>query len=236
MNKLMKAYFPLFLICIAGNTYINQPSLKGSWLLAVGSAEVVLNIQDGYLSHATFDKTGKKFYQTRGGKYRVNDKKLIVQLEFSSSDKEEVGKTVEYSFSFEKDKLILENNGIRETWQRIDDTQNPLAGVWRISGRMQDGKINPINPGPRKTLKILSGTRFQWFAINTETKEFFGTGGGTYTFINGKYTENIEFFSRDSSRVGASLQFDGNLSGNTWTHKGLSSRGEPIHEEWTRIH
>jgi hypothetical protein len=71
-------------------------------------------------------------------------------------------------------------------------------------------------------------------AINTETKEFFGTGGGTYTFINGKYTENIEFFSRDSTRVGASLTFDGSVSGYVWTHKGLSSRGDPIHEEWTR--
>jgi len=71
-------------------------------------------------------------------------------------------------------------------------------------------------------------------AINTETKEFFGTGGGTYTFKDGKYTENIEFFSRDSSRVGASLSFDGSVNNNVWTHTGFSSRGEPIHEEWTK--
>jgi len=71
-------------------------------------------------------------------------------------------------------------------------------------------------------------------AINTETKEFFGTGGGSYTFKDGKYTEQIEFFSRDSSRVGASLSFDGSINGNVWTHKGFNSRGEPLHEEWTR--
>ena len=119
------------------------------------------------------------------------------------------------------------------SWTRIDDGNTNLAGNWRITGRMRDGSIQPIEKSARKTLKILSSTRFQWMAINTETKEFFGTGGGTYTFTNGKYTENIEFFSRDSSRVGASLSFDGSVANNVWTHKGLSSRGEPIHEEWT---
>ena len=88
--------------------------------------------------------------------------------------------------------------------------------------------------GKSTLMKILSGTRFQWIAYNTETKEFFGTGGGTYTFVDGKYTEHIEFFSRDSTRVGASLSFDGKVEGNNWHHSGLSSRGEPIHEIWTR--
>jgi hypothetical protein len=78
--------------------------------------------------------------------------------------------------------------------------------------------------GARRTLKILTGTRFQWAAINIETKEFFGTGGGRYTFENGKYTEHIEFFSRDSSRVGASLGFDGKIESGAWHHSGLSSR------------
>ena len=43
-------------------------------------------------------------------------------------------------------------------------------------------------------MKILTGSRFQWIAYNTETKQFFGTGGGSYTAKNGVYTENIEFF------------------------------------------
>ncbi len=98
----------------------------------------------------------------------------------------------------------------------------------------RDGKMNEMKPGPRKTLKILSGTRFQWAAINTDTKEFFGTGGGTYTFKDGKYTENIEFFSRDNSRVGASLSFDGKVDGKRWHHSGKSSKGDPIAEVWTR--
>ena len=83
-------------------------------------------------------------------------------------------------------------------------------------------------------MKILSGTRFQWIAYNVETKQFSGTGGGTYTTRDGKYTESIEFFSRDNSRVGASLTFDFSLEDGRWRHKGLSSRGEPIDEVWTK--
>ena len=82
-------------------------------------------------------------------------------------------------------------------------------------------------------MKILSGTRFQWIAYNTETKEFLGTGGGTYTTDNGKYTENIEFFSRDDSRVGASLEFDYEVKDGKWHHKGESSKGDPIYEIWS---
>ncbi|MCH5689221.1 hypothetical protein LWM68_36260 [Niabella sp. W65] len=85
---------------------------------------------------------------------------------------------------------------------------------------------------PRRTLKLLTATRFQWAAINVETGEFSGTGGGTYTFKDGKYTEHIEFFSRDSSRVGMSLTFDGRLEGGNWIHSGKSSKGDPIYEVW----
>ena len=53
--------------------------------------------------------------------------------------------------------------------------------------------------------------------------------------MNGKYTEHIEFFSRDSSRVGASLRFDGKLENGEWHHSGLSSTGEKIYETWGRV-
>ena len=81
-------------------------------------------------------------------------------------------------------------------------------------------------------MKILSGTRFQWIAYNTETKEFKGTGGGRYTTENGRYTEHIEFFSKDNSRVGAELGFDYALKEGEWHHSGLNSKGQPMYEIW----
>jgi hypothetical protein len=109
-----------------------------------------------------------------------------------------------------------------------------LSGAWLITGRMQNNELQKITPGARRTMKIMSGTRFQWIAYNVDTKEFFGTGGGTYLTENGKYTENIEFFSRDSSRVGMSLHFDFAIENGDWRHKGKSSKGDPIDEVWTQ--
>jgi hypothetical protein len=120
-------------------------------------------------------------------------------------------------------------------FKRIDaGTPGKLQSAWLMSGRKRDGNIQSRDTSrPRKTMKILSGTRFQWIAYNTETKQFMGTGGGTYTTIDGKYTETIEFFSRDDSRVGAVLTFDYELIDGAWHHSGLSSKGKPIYEIWS---
>src|SRR5690606_22211081 len=101
---------------------------------------------------------------------------------------------------------------------------------------MQDGKLTEIHQkGERKTLKLLVGGHFQWIAFDPSIKGFYGTGGGIYKFENGKYIETIQFFSRDNSRVGASLSFDGEIKNGDWYHSGLSSKGDPIHEIWRKI-
>ena len=174
------------------------------------------------------------FSYTTGGAYTVKDDQLQMTVAFHTAEKEKVGSSQTVKVVLKNGLLQITTNAVAENYTRIDDGKSPLAGHWLITGRMNNGNMQTITPGARRTIKLLTGARFQWIAINSETKEFFGTGGGTYTFVNGKYTEHIEFFSRDSSRVGASLSFDGKVEGNNWHHSGLSSKGEPINEIWTR--
>ncbi len=154
--------------------------------------------------------------------------------EFNSEDPEKIG--LEVSFDIEwngPDKMRIVG---MDTWSTRVDSGGPgeLAGAWLITGRKRNGDLQSINPlRSRKTMKILSGTRFQWIAYDVETKSFKGTGGGTYTTIDGKYTENIEFFSRDNNRVGASLEFNYELKDGDWQHSGKNSRGEPMFEIWS---
>jgi hypothetical protein len=209
-------------------------SLTGAWHLQQGSTEQVLIFQDGYFSHTIFDKVNKKFGNTYGGIYKTEGKSLKLMIEFDSGSNEDIGKEKNSSYTVADKMLHLDISGAHQHWTRIDEGKNKLAGVWRITGRMVDGKVNQMQRGDRKTLKLLSGTCFQWMAINPSTKEFFGTGGGIYTFTDGKYTEHIEFFSRDSSRVGASLTFDGSVKDDVWNHSGKSSKGEPLNELWTK--
>ena len=83
-------------------------------------------------------------------------------------------------------------------------------------------------------MKTLSGTRFQWIAYNVETKNFENTGGGTYTTIDGKYTENIAFFTKTAESVGKSLEFNYSFVDGHWRHQGQKSTGGPLDERWTR--
>ncbi|MDQ3279219.1 MAG: membrane or secreted protein [Bacteroidota bacterium] len=209
--------------------------LTGAWQLQKGGEQQVLLFQDGYVTHTTFDKAGRRFIQTRGGTYALQPGKLTVSLEFDTKDKEKVGTTATYAYAVQQGQLNTAVSGADETWQRIDSGKEGLSGLWEITARKGENGLTPIHrTGTRKTIKILSGMRFQWAAIDPGTKSFMGTGGGTYSFKDGKYTENIEFFSRDSSRVGNSLSFDGKLENGDWHHSGLSSRGEPIYEVWSR--
>jgi hypothetical protein len=214
---------------------LQTPELEGAWSSqdSNGQQQVII-LANGHYALSTYNAGAKTFESTRGGKFRIDGKKLIEIVEFNTADPQQTG-TEQSSFTIEKKgkQHILKTNG--STFARLDDgTPGKLAGAWVITGRMTPNGPRRNTPGARRTMKILSGTRFQWIAYNVETKEFFGTGGGTYTTTDGKYTENIEFFSRDSSRVGASLSFDYGIEGKDWRHKGLSSKGDPLDEFWTR--
>ena len=195
---------------------------------------VVIVAENGYQAATFYDAESGAFVSTNGGTWALEGNRLSETVEFDTATPERVGTTISAEINLMGDELRIKD--VDMVWKRIDDgTPGNLAGAWLISGRERGGQMQQIDTNrPRKTMKILSGTRFQWIAYNTETKEFMGTGGGTYTTTDGKYTENIEFFSRDDSRVGASLQFDYELKDGDWHHSGLSSRGQPIYEIWSK--
>ena len=187
---------------------------------------------DGYMAKTFYSEQSNEFIKTYGGSWSVKDSIFSFTLEFSSQDSTSVGKTKELVFDLNGD--VLTFKGSDKIWSRVDHgAKGDLNGAWLISGRERDGNMRRRAPGARKTMKILSATRFQWIAYNTDTGQFFGTGGGTYTATDGSYTENIGFFSRDNSRVGASLSFEYEVIENEWHHRGLSSKGTPIYEIWS---
>ncbi len=225
-----KITLPLLTLAIIILASFNKEAkeLKGAYGYSERGMKMVLLFEDGYFMQSVYQD--KQFVGTWGGTFDLKKDSIQFNIEFHTRESKKVGNALTVPLQLKSNSLIIDKNEM----QKIDDGNGALAGNWRITGRKQNDKMGEIQRGPRKTLKLLTGTRFQWAAINTETKEFFGTGGGTYTFTNGKYTENIEFFSRDSSRVGASLSFNGEVKGDQWIHSGLSSKGDPIYEIWSR--
>ena len=211
-------------------------ALQGAWTTKDLNSEgeqitVTTIVMDGFIAEAFYNVERKEFTRTFGGSWSVKGNTFTLNYEFYSNDSTRVGTSRDIVFDLRGDTITFE--GDQRVWSRIDDgRKGNLSGAWLFAGRERDGEMTRREPGPRKTMKMLSDTRFQWIAYNSETGQFFGTGGGTYTAKDKEYTENIEFFSRDSSRVGASLSFEFGIVNDEWHHKGLSSKGDPIHELW----
>src|SRR5690606_13075045 len=144
---------------------------------------------DGYFMFAQYHTNGD-FLKAGGGSFQLNGENYVQTLDFHTEDTARIRQPENFTCQLEGDQLLLtDSEGNVQTWVRMDDATTPLTGTWRFAARV-DEEGNPgerRGAGPRQTIKILSGNRFQWAAFNYETKEFSGTGGGTYTASDGKY-------------------------------------------------
>ena len=205
-----------------------------SWIRSDNRIYELRIYSDKYFSSTKYNLESKEFISTMGGLYSLEDVYYEV-LEFNSKDSSKVGDTIFYSnikIKMKNDSGSMKIDG-KEFSKNTDE--NNLSGSWLMSGieRRGEMRMRDVNR-PRKTMKLLAGNRFQWIAYDISKKGFYGTGGGTYTAIDGKYVENIDFFSRDSNTVGKSLEFDFEIKDGDWHHKGFSSKGDPKYEIWTQ--
>jgi hypothetical protein len=212
---------------IAPGVYLATEPLDG------GKRNYLLLVADSYLVHTVYDSSPAHFIRTMGGFYQVEEDSLKVQLEFNSDFEKTGEKSHHASVSYAEGSLIF-NGNMDRPYTREPSMEQPLDGQWLFAARGPDtGQERRGDGQPRKTLKFLKDGYFQWIAYNTDTMEFFGSGGGRYAAENGSYIEAIQFFSRDDSRVGAELGFQFERKGNDWHHTGNNSRGEPLYEIWS---
>ena len=224
--------FILFFLSIT-SSFSNEIQ-NTSWININNSIYELRIYSDNYFAITKYNLETKEFISTKGGVYSMEDGYYEV-LEFNSIDSSAVGDTLYYSnvkIELKNDSGKMKIDGKKFT-KNSDEDQ--LSGSWLMSGieRRGEMRMRDVNR-PRKTMKILAGNRFQWIAYDISKKGFYGTGGGTYTAEDGKYVENIEFFSRDSNTVGKSLEFNFELKDGDWHHKGFSSKGDPKYEIWTQ--
>ncbi len=225
-------YLILVFLLIGSLSAFSQ-ELTGAWQSGPDENRSVMIVAGKFFSVAVYNVKDKTYTGTYGGIWRLEKDQFVELQEFNTIKPELIGTEKRTTVKVQKDKFSF-SDGISFT--RIDNgTPGALSGAWLITGRVTDSGMQKMTPGARKTMKILSGTRFQWIAYNSETKEFFGTGGGTYSTVDGKYTETIDVFSRDNSRVGANLEFNYSIiEGGDWRHSGKSSKGDPIDEIWSK--
>ncbi|WP_240042621.1 hypothetical protein [Maribacter aurantiacus] len=212
----------------------NAQIAAGVYLSDQDNTQHELKINKGYLTYSVYKLDPAEFIKTVGGFYTADEKMLKVQLEFNSNFEKDGIRALEMPFSMDGDKIIIHMEDAI-TFKKKESLNQALDGQWLFATRGPDtGQERRGDENPRKTLKFLMDGRFQWIAYQTETMAFSGTGGGSFTSVDGVYTENIEFFSRDNNRVGASLEFNYEIKGDDWHHTGNNSRGEPMYEIWSK--
>lgn len=196
-----------------------------------------LKIDDNYMVYTEYRQSPPEFIRTLGGFSSIegaDDKRLVVLLEFNSNYEKDSLRTLSIPLQIEGKNLILDwTQKMTFTPLPVPKEKQALDGQWLFATRgPADGQERRGEENPRKTLKFLQDGRFHWVAYNTDTFEFFGTGGGSFSSNDGRYVENIDFFSRDNARVGATLEFDYEIKNGDWHHTGKNSKGEPLYEIW----
>ena len=197
-----------------------------------------VKIHDDYFIYTAYENDPANFIKTLGGFAKIEktdaNTLLVVLLEFNSNYPQDSIRKLSIPVKMIGDKLQL--NWFEElTLEPIETKTQDLDGEWLFATRGPDtGQDRRGEKSSRKTLKFLKDGTFQWIAYDTESFRFSGTGGGSYSSKDGIYTEQIEFFSKDNSRVGATLEFNYELNENDWHHTGNNSKGEPMYEIWAK--
>ena len=213
LHLFTRIFFSLLLLAAATTSAQIGP---GVYIAEVDGVSHELKIGEDYLIHSSYSATPAKFIRTVGGFYSLADSILQVKLEFNSNHADDGLTTLSLSVVLKDNQLILPMDGDL-IFKKQETTQQALDGVWLFASRgPEEGQERRGEENPRKTLKYLQDSRFQWIAYHTDTMEFFGTGGGEFTSKDGKYVESIEYFSRDDSRVGAELDFKYEIKSGDW--------------------
>lgn len=221
----------LFIFFTTGTSIFAQLK-KGVYLFDDSNIHHEIKVDKNYLIHSIYEKSPAKFIKTVGGFYSIENNMLQMKLEFNSDFQKDSLRTLDITMQLKDNNLVLGEEP-KMIFELQESNSQDLDGQWLFATRGPDtGQERRGEVNARKTLKFLIDNRFQWIAYHTETFKFSGTGGGSFTSINGVYIENIEFFSRDNNRVGASLEFNYDLNKNDWHHTGKNSKGKPMYEIW----
>ncbi len=101
-----------------------------------------------------------------------------------------------------------------------------LEGSWQLVSRINHGSGDTTwssLPDDIIYQKHITPTHFTWLSYDKGENRTTGTGGGTYTFNDETYTEDINFFyPPGSSILGQTIPFTVEMKDGKWYHTGYS--------------
>jgi beta-lactamase regulating signal transducer with metallopeptidase domain len=124
-------------------------------------------------------------------------------------------------------------SSIPETSQNSSDK---ILGTWELISYKYGGD-SELHPASGKRIKIITGTTFCWMDIKDPMPLVSDMAGGTYSYSNNSYIENIEYgMPAMIPYVGKEQKFTVTINEDTLNLKGSLSTGEKIEEIWVKLY
>lgn len=229
-----------FLVVIS----VQAQHLNGAWRLIEEDGkkvnqETIKLYSNSFFTYATYDSSSGNFIEAGGGTYFYEFFNYTETVEIDSNEPALSGTKRSYKALLDDNVLTLTNlkDGKVRVWEKFDEADDyEMTTCWRIHKKRDQGDEDwrKIVYSPRKTLKMLTNNRYQVLAFNSSTGEFIGSSGGTWNKEPRLYQENIEFFSKNPSNVGRSLEFNRKMDDGLWHHTGNQTDGDLMMEVWLR--
>ena len=153
--------FLIAILLCAAAICAEAQDLTGAWVSGPEDNQIVVIVSGQYFTAAVYNKKTGAYIGTCGGKWRIEKDEFVETHEFNTMKPEWIGTELRSKYSLKDKTLLFTTPEKTETFQKIDDGKpGQLAGAWLITGRMSDSGMRKMVPGARKTMKVLSRTRF----------------------------------------------------------------------------
>ena len=110
-----------------------------------------------------------------------------------------------------------------------------IEGVWELVAgeyKNEHGEMVAYDQIGLKSLKIISGSYFSFTSM--QGSQFWASGSGTYSFIDGRYVEELKFNSF-GEKPGALFSFSAELDGDYWRNARWDDGERVEFEVWKRV-
>jgi hypothetical protein len=118
-------------------------------------------------------------------------------------------------------------------------SQAPSGAYKATETQYGDAKQSKEELSRQPVIKLFKDGHWIVASFGDSALGFQGTAGGTYKIVNGKYVENINFFSWDSTAVGKSYMFDYTLNGDQYSQDGYVNsdkyRNHLVKEKYAKL-
>ncbi|MEO1451791.1 MAG: hypothetical protein AAFV07_19835, partial [Bacteroidota bacterium] len=208
-----------------------EAELQGAWRMVLRNGavmedlelEMVKIIQDGYFMFAFYQESTQSFYSAGGGTYTIQEGKYREDIRFHTIDPKLVGTHVNFDIRLEGDRWyhagIVSGEDLEEVFERADQDGTPsLAGAWMCTAHSKgNGDLHELRDRDPQTWKLVTDQHFQWVTFDDRTGDLLGCSGGTFSWADGIYAEEIAFHQQDTMLTGHRLVWPSQVDGDTWT-------------------